>query len=133
MANILVVEDDPALGLLWERGLERAGHGVRRASDIGTARQEVMLEKADAVVLDLNLGRDSGLGLVTLAAYANPDVRVFVVTGTALFPKGELFDLSPNIVSVLRKPVPMAQMLALIDHHALPHAAPRALEAGLPA
>ena len=122
MADILVVEDDPALGLLWERGLQKAGHDVRRAACVGDARREVMLAGADVLVLDLNLGHDSGLGLVTLAAYMNPEVRVLVVTGTALFPRGELFDLSPNIMSVLRKPVPLAQMIALIDHHDGPRA-----------
>ena len=133
MADILVVEDDPALGLLWERGLEQSGHAVRRAASVAEARREVMLAPAEVVILDLNLGRDSGLGLVTLAAYANPEVRVLVVTGTTLFPRGELFDLSPNIVSVLRKPVPLTQMTALIDHHDGPAAGRVADAATVPA
>ena len=117
MTKILVVEDDPKLGLLWTRTLERAGHDVRHVTTVRAARCAVMLAPADVVLLDLNLGQESGLGLVTLAAYGNPHVRVLVTTGSGLFPRGELFELSPNIVAVLRKPVPPAEVLALIRHH----------------
>ena len=117
MADILVVEDEPMLGRMWERSLTGAGHEVRLARSASDARREMMLRAADVVLLDLNLGRDSGLGFVTLAAYVNPDVRILVATGTALFPRGELFDLSPNIAAVLRKPVDPTEVLALIDHH----------------
>ena len=117
MADILVVEDDPALGRMWQSALGRLGHGVRHVATVAAAKREVSLARADVILLDLNLGQESGLGLVTLAAYVNPQVRVLVVTGTAMFPRGELFGLSPHIVAVLRKPVPVEQVIALIGHH----------------
>ena len=117
MADILVVEDDPMLGRMWQRALTAAGHGVRLARTSADARREMMLRAAAVVLLDLNLGRESGLAFLTLAAYVNPDVRVLIATGTNLFPRGELFALSPNVAAVLRKPVAPSEVLALIEHH----------------
>ena len=122
MAEILVVEDDPAPGRYGQRALSGAGHSVRHAATAGAARREVLLAKADAVLLDLNLGHESGLELVTMATYANPDVRVIVATGTALYPRGELFAVSPNIVAILRKPLPLEDVTAIIAHHVGPAA-----------
>lgn len=117
MADILIVEDDPLLGRLWQKAIGRAGHAVRLAATASEARRALLLQAADLVILDLNLGPESGLGTVTLAAYANPAVRVLVTTGSTLFPRGELFAMAPCIAAVLRKPVPPEEIIALIEHH----------------
>ena len=130
MAEILVVEDDPMLGRLWQRAIAGAGHRVRLVTSVGTARRALMVQQADVILLDLNLGAESGLGLVTLASYVNPEVRILIATGSALFPRGELFALSPSIAAVLRKPISVEEILALIDHHGPAVGAPGAVARG---
>ena len=48
------------------------------------------------MILDLYLGDDTGLSVATLAAYANPDCKIVITTGSTLFPQGELFAMAPS-------------------------------------
>ncbi|MGR3540726.1 MAG: response regulator [Hasllibacter sp.] len=116
--DILIVEDDAALGQLWVGVARKAGHEATHVTGASAARKALLIQAYDLIVLDLNLGNDTGLSVVTLANYANPDCRVVVATGSRLFPRGELFTMDPSIVSVLRKPVPIDALAAVQDHNA---------------
>ena len=121
--DVLVVEDSGALVDLWRVTLEGAGHSVVSAAGPSEARTVLLSSAMDAVLLDLNLGTESGLSVATMATYQNPDCKVIVVTGSQLFPRGELFAMDSSIVSVLRKPVAPRDLLAMIEHHAPGHGA----------
>ena len=111
----LIVEDDTTLGLVWQEVLTGAGHEatvVERAED---ARKLVLTQSFDAVVVDLVLGEESGLSVAAMAGYCNPDCCVVVVTGSCLFARGELFGMAPNITTVLRKPVSIFELLAVVE------------------
>ena len=112
----LIVEDDALLGGIWHEVLVDAGHEAIVVDEAGCARKLLLTHAFDAVVLDLMLGEDSGLSVAALANYANPDCCVVVVTGSALFARGELFGMAPNITSVLRKPVSIFELLAVIEY-----------------
>lgn len=116
--DILIVEDDAMLGRLWTLAVERAGHDAVHVTSATAARKSLMVRPADLILLDLNLGSESGLSLATMASYVNPDCRVIVATGSQLFPHGELFAMDPSIAAVLRKPVDLGEMIAVVDHHA---------------
>lgn len=115
--NILIVEDDAILGRLWTLALRKGGHDAAHASSASAARKALMVRPADMIILDLNLGSESGLTLATLASYVNPDCRVIVATGSQLFPRGELFSMDGSIAAVMRKPVDLCEMLAMVEHH----------------
>ncbi len=114
--RVLVVEDDDNLRALWGEVFAQAGHDCDEIGDAATARAQLLREAYDAIVLDLYLGDESGLSVATLATYANPDCRVIVITGSALFPRGELFGISPAVASVLRKPVDIGELLAVSEY-----------------
>lgn len=103
---------------LWCDVFETAGHQVEQAATAGEARRILHTRACDVIILDLNLGSESGLTVATLATYANPDCKVIVTTGTPLFAQGELFDIAPSIASVLRKPVGIDDLLAVSEHAA---------------
>lgn len=112
----LVVDDDPTICNLWHDVLNDEGHDVtvfHRAED---ARKALLTRRFDAVVLDLCLGEDSGLSVAALATYTNPDCRVVMVTGSSLFARGELFAMAPNISAVLRKPVSISELAAILEY-----------------
>lgn len=115
--RILIVEDDTLLGRLWTLALRKGGHDAVHVGSASAARKSLMVRPADMIVLDLNLGSEGGLTLATLAGYVNPHCRVIVVTGTQLFPRGELFSINHSIAAVMRKPVDLREMLAMVEHH----------------
>lgn len=63
MLKILVVEDDPDTGETIQDGLERAGHEVEWVDTKGEGQQKLAANTYDMIVLDWNLGRESGLDL----------------------------------------------------------------------
>jgi DNA-binding response OmpR family regulator len=116
LVRILVVEDDAALRELWVEVFREAGHDVAGVQSVGEARTCLLAARYDVAILDLHLGSESGLSIAMLAAYANPNCRVIVITGSSLFANGELFDLAPSVSTVLRKPVAIDELLAVSEH-----------------
>ena len=114
--KILICEDDAGLRSLWIEVFRGAGHDVTGVADAVAARRLLHLSVYDALVLDLYLGQDTGLSVATLAAYANPNCKIIVTTGSALFPQGELFSIAPSVAAVLRKPVSIEELLAVTEH-----------------
>ena len=114
--RVLVVEDDAVLRELWIEVFSSAGHEVAGVSNVADARVRLLARSWDVVVLDLHLGSDSGLSLAMLATYSNPDARVIMITGSSLFARGEIFEMAPAVATVLRKPVPIEELLAVSEH-----------------
>ena len=70
--KVLVVEDDPNLRALWGAVLQRAGHLPHLVETEAAARERLMTEPYDLVLLDLCLGQHDGLGVATFATYLSP-------------------------------------------------------------
>ena len=118
--RVLVVEDDTVLRDLWVEVFEQAGHSVFAAANAIAAREHLLTNGCDVVILDLHLGDESGLSVSTLATYVNPECRVVIITGSNLFANGELFEMDPSVTTVLRKPVPIDELLAVSEYCADP-------------
>lgn len=114
----MIVEDDAVLVQVWRRLLDEAGHEATIVSNAETARKRLLASPYDVVVLDLFVGEESGLSVAAMASYSNPDCRVIVVTGSQLFARGELFAMTPNIATVMRKPVSFFELLAVMEFEA---------------
>ncbi len=65
-AQILVVEDEPAIQTLLSANLVRAGHGVRCLSEAESARELLLQWRPDLVLLDWELPGMSGVDLIRL-------------------------------------------------------------------
>lgn len=78
--SILVVEDDPDQGFIYEQYLGHEGFRVATATNAQQARDLLAEEPPDAVILDLSI---DGLGLLghIRAQDATRDVKVIVVSG----------------------------------------------------
>ncbi|MBN8727131.1 MAG: response regulator [Xanthomonadales bacterium] len=79
----LLIEDDALFARTLQRSLERRGLRLRLASDGQEALQEARAERPDFVLLDLNLGAESGLALVAPLRALGADIRIVLVTGYA--------------------------------------------------
>ncbi|MCK9538025.1 response regulator transcription factor [Dokdonella sp.] len=79
----LLIEDDALFARTLKRSLERRGLRLRLASGARTALQEARAERPDFVLLDLNLGSESGLALIEPLRAVCANTRIVLVTGYA--------------------------------------------------
>ncbi len=80
MASILLVEDDPTLGLSLRLALADAGHRVHLAPTLSTARAATGERAFDLVLLDLGLPDGDGLDLCAELRDAGDFVPIIALT-----------------------------------------------------
>jgi DNA-binding response OmpR family regulator len=78
--RVLVVEDDPALGLFLKKRMQMEGHRVELAEDgeAGLARAAEI--RPDLMLLDLGLPRRDGIEVLTELRATNSDTAVLVLS-----------------------------------------------------
>jgi two-component system response regulator HydG len=81
--RVLLVEDEPLLLRALRRSLEADGHTVLCAEGPEAAAPWLADPDLDVALVDLRLGRESGLDLLERAKRAQPDLEVIVMTGFA--------------------------------------------------
>lgn len=111
MTDILLVEDDPGIGRLVCRGLERAGYTVAWERQAGTVAAAMRGRRFSALVLDLGLPDMDGLALCRALRADGATTPVLMLTA-----RGELGDRLDGFDSgaddYLPKPFAFAELLA---------------------
>lgn len=83
MKQVLVVDDDLAFASALQKRLQR--HGL--ATDLASSAQELwrylLSQKPDGILLDMRLGRDSGLLMIERLRQQLPSARIILLTGFA--------------------------------------------------
>ncbi len=79
-ANILVVDDEDSIRHFVSRSLKDDGYHVRAAGTAEDARAAFGDETPDLVILDMKLGQDDGLELLTAFKRQAPETVVIVIT-----------------------------------------------------
>jgi len=115
--RVLLLEDDDYLRMAFEHALEDLGHDVVACSSNEEAMAHLRHSSApaDLILLDLQIGDATSLSVAEFAAYAAPNTRVVVITGSELYPHGELHSRGMNVAWTLRKPVRMNDLQALVQ------------------
>ena len=80
---LLVVDDDPAFNKVLARALGQRGFDTYGATDGEAALELARDHEPEFVVLDLNIGGESGLKLIRPLLDASPGARILVLTGYA--------------------------------------------------
>ena len=104
--RILIVEDHPANRELLQDWLETEGYEVWCAADLESSYKLIGMYLPDVVLLDINLGAENGLDLVTWMrrnASLN-NIPVIAVTAHALATEQERI-LRSGCVACLSKPI----------------------------
>lgn len=115
--NVLIVEDDPNLRILWEDVFATSGHETTSVDSAALARSAVEDSQFDLIVLDYYLG-DGDAGDV--AKSMDGQTPVLIVTGAAANRNGELFAVSQAVAGVLRKPVDIEDLIEVSEYLADP-------------
>jgi DNA-binding response OmpR family regulator len=78
--RFLIAEDNQALGMFLQRGLEADGHQVRLAAD-GQAAVDSFLEEApDLAILDLNMPRLDGTEVLRFLRSVTQDLPILILS-----------------------------------------------------
>ena len=101
----LIVEDDPNLRLLWDSVLTDDGFRTVCVNSVIAAEQAMSSRLFEVIILDMKLDDGDSFELARSIADRQPEAKVLIVTGSALYTKRELQEISPAIFAVLRKPV----------------------------
>ena len=129
MLTVLVLEEDVSARGAYCTALQSTGHTVLVAETAEAARALIRAKTPDILVLDLMVGGALTTEVASYAALLTPHAQVVLITGSRLFPNGELFDLYRNLRWVLRKPVSLADLTDMMLH--LGRCAARASAAGV--
>ncbi len=113
--RILVIDDDPVIGLLFKEALEELGHSVVTAADGAQGLEFVERLNFDQIFLDLKMPKMDGTELLGLIRNIKPGVPVTIITG---YPTGELMEraLEHGPFHVMKKPFSSEDIAAAIKH-----------------
>jgi DNA-binding NarL/FixJ family response regulator len=78
--RVLVVDDHPVTRDGVRAGLDGFGTAVSEAGDAETARNAVLADRPDVVLVDLRLGSDDGVDFVHYLAGNHPLIRILVLS-----------------------------------------------------
>ncbi len=116
MASVLVIDDDPAVGLTLCRMLEAAGHRVAREETAAGGLERAASNRPEAVILDLRMPGLGGLDFLR-ALRQNPDgatVPVALLTGDYFIRDETLAELAALGAVIRYKPVYLDDLAALM-------------------
>ena len=91
---MLVLDDDPSLRLLCRVNLELDGFRVVEASSIACAREALVTDRVDAIVLDVHLEDGDGRDLLRELGAGRPPAALF--TGTE--PVGDIGGIADAVI-----------------------------------
>lgn len=114
----LIVEDDVPLRVFLETCLGDMGHAVTAKGDQASAMRAARTAKYDLLLCDYHLPDGEALPVIEYFAATQPNSRIILLTGSGIYPHGEMSMLAPSIDWTLRKPVEMGDLCAIVDYAA---------------
>lgn len=112
-ARVILVEDDPPVRTLIQRGLLQAGHKVEVATD-GLEALKLLSKPTDVLITDLIMPRMGGAELARRARREHPDVHILLITGHPELPPEQVL---PMDVEIIPKPLSLNHLLKKLDLH----------------
>ena len=85
-ARILIVDDDPALGIVLEALLRQAGYLPRVVQSAEAAQAAIEQHAVDAILSDVKMPGMDGLDLLTVLGERRPDLPVVLITAHGTVP-----------------------------------------------
>ena len=115
LPSLLLIDDDPVLCAVMARALGARGYDVTVAHTIEDAMRVVDTDPPEYALVDLKLGPQSGLKLVSQLKAADPQTRIVVLTGHGSIPTAiEAIKLGANYY--LTKPADADEVVAAFAH-----------------
>lgn len=119
MMKCLIVEDDPYLIGVLRDLVDEMGHDATCVTSIKAAMRQLACTKFDLVVMEYTLPDGTSEQLSDHVSMFCPNSRVIMITGKPIFLYGEHSVFAPGVDWLLRKPLPMRDLEALVDYAAV--------------
>jgi two-component system, NtrC family, response regulator AtoC len=111
--KVLIVDDDASLAEALSGLLQHAGYRVVVASQISSALEAVRRDPTDLALLDLRLGQESGLQLLSQLKEIRPEMSVIMITGMGKIEDAvEAMKLGAD--NFVTKPIDPERLLAIV-------------------
>jgi len=81
--SLLLVDDDEIFCQVLERALKKRGFEVHTAQDARQAEELALRTSPEYAVVDLRIGQESGLMMVSRLKSLIPEIRILILTGYA--------------------------------------------------
>jgi DNA-binding NtrC family response regulator len=114
MATILYVDDEPAIGMLLEDTLERAGHRPIGARSVSEAVQVLARGGVDLIISDYRMPGLTGLEFLSLLARDGYDVPLIMLTGYASI-EHAVAAIKAGAIDYITKPVNPQQLELAVE------------------
>ena len=114
--RVLIAQHNADLGRLWAGFLEREGIEITLVTSQGEALAQLRAQDFEALVLEMVLPDGGAIAIADFAAYRMPDVPVITVNSSSFFSDGSIFQLLPNVQSVMQAPVEGKDLAAMVSH-----------------
>ena len=115
--SILVVDDEPAVRVLYELVLVRRGHSVRTATTVAEALTACAESSPEVVIVDMFMPEASGLELIRALRQQNPSPRIIAITGGGTWEGFEVLITAKDAGAdvTLRKPLPTEVLVEAVE------------------
>ena len=123
--SVLIVDDEENFRTRIERAFRDRGYEARSAATVDEAMRLAQADSPEFAVVDLRVGRDSGLSLVRQLHAHDPTTRIVMLTGYGSIATA-LDAVRSGAVHYLTKPAAMEEILAAFEHDGKPAAEPPA-------
>ena len=109
MATILYLDDEPAIGLILEDTLERAGHTAVGAQTVPQALQALAQQNVDLIISDYRMPGLTGLEFLELLREEGYTVPLIMLTGYATI-EHAVASIKAGAIDYITKPVSPEQL-----------------------
>ena len=113
-ANILIVDDEIVIQRLFCDFLANSNFSLFCASSNQEARDILLREDIDIMLLDIYMGQDSGIDLIPEARMVSPGIEIIVISGTSRI-SDAINVMKHGVADFLLKPIKRKELLGLID------------------
>jgi two-component system, NtrC family, response regulator HydG len=114
MATILYVDDEPAVGLIVEDTLVRAGHEAVGARNVPEALQVLARGPIDLIISDYRMPGITGLEFLTMLQREGYDIPLIMLTGYASI-EHAVASIKAGAIDYITKPVRPQQLELAVD------------------
>lgn len=114
--KVLILEDDRILAEVFKDALEGEGHDIQLAHSNDRAFALLRDSQFDLLIFDLLINGETSIPTLDYANFVQPSAEVILVTGSGLFPRGELHYSISDVSYRFQKPVKMADLIHVVEH-----------------
>ena len=114
--DILILEDDKILAQVFCDALDDAGHTVTVTHRNDDAIAVMTESKFDLLVVDLLIDGETSIPVLDFANFTLPKAEVILITGSGLFPRGEMHYSISGVSYRIQKPVKLGDLVSLVEH-----------------